>query len=106
MALRVRRLHTPSVFAKSEPRWRASITFEPVPSDFAILKIHTLPENGGDTLWSSSYEAYDRLSPSFAKFLEGLTALHDARIFQNSAAAYILSSASIALTLLICDSYC
>lgn len=28
-----------------------SITFEPVPSDFAILKIHTLPEAGGDTLW-------------------------------------------------------
>ncbi|KAH9924095.1 hypothetical protein B0H21DRAFT_765049 [Amylocystis lapponica] len=40
---------------------------------------HTLPPLGGDTLWASSYEAYDRLSPSFAKFLEGLTAVHDAR---------------------------
>ncbi|KAF7339208.1 Taurine catabolism dioxygenase [Mycena venus] len=60
-----------------------SITFEPVPSDFAILKIHTLPEVGGDTIWASAYEAYDRLSPAFAKHLEGLTALHDASVFQT-----------------------
>jgi hypothetical protein len=32
-----------------------SITFEPVPSDYAILKIHTLPPTGGDTLWASGY---------------------------------------------------
>ena len=35
----------------------ADITFEPVPSDFAILKVHTLPKTGGDTLWASAYEA-------------------------------------------------
>jgi alpha-ketoglutarate-dependent taurine dioxygenase len=29
--------------------WHADITFEPVPSDYAILKIHTLPPFGGDT---------------------------------------------------------
>ncbi|KAJ7444959.1 hypothetical protein B0H11DRAFT_1747041 [Mycena galericulata] len=63
-----------------------SITFEPVPSDFAILKIHTLPEVGGDTVWASAYEAYDRLSPAFAKHLEGLTALHDASVFQTTEA--------------------
>lgn len=64
-----------------------SITFEPVPSDFAILKIHTLPENGGDTLWASGYEAYDRLSPAFAKHLEGLTALHEAQKFKRAVEA-------------------
>lgn len=63
-----------------------SITFEPVPSDFAILKIHTLPEVGGDTVWASAYEAYDRLSPAFAKHLEGLTALHDASVFKTTEA--------------------
>ncbi|PCH38832.1 taurine catabolism dioxygenase [Wolfiporia cocos MD-104 SS10] len=62
--------------------WHTDITFEPVPSDFAILKIHTLPEIGGDTLWASGYEAYDRLSPAFAKHLEGLTALHSAKKFK------------------------
>ncbi|CCM00864.1 uncharacterized protein FIBRA_02910 [Fibroporia radiculosa] len=67
--------------------WHSDITFEPVPSDFAILKVHTLPENGGDTLWSSGYEAYDRLSPAYAKYLEGLTALHDGTKFATGAAA-------------------
>ncbi|KAG6829306.1 hypothetical protein H0H92_004983 [Tricholoma furcatifolium] len=56
--------------------WHSDISFEPVPSDYAILKMHTLPDLGGDTLWASGYEAYDRLSPAYAKFLEGLTAVH------------------------------
>jgi alpha-ketoglutarate-dependent taurine dioxygenase len=30
----------------------------------------------GDTLWASAYEAYDRLSPAYKKFLDGLTATH------------------------------
>lgn len=47
-----------------------------MPSDYASLQIRTLPEVGGDTLWASAYEAYDRLSPAYQKFLEGLTALH------------------------------
>ncbi|KAF2102764.1 taurine catabolism dioxygenase [Rhizodiscina lignyota] len=48
------------------------------PSDYAILKIHTLPTDGsgGDTLWASGYEAYDRLSPIWKKFAENLTATH------------------------------
>ncbi|KAK1230396.1 hypothetical protein PQX77_006512 [Marasmius sp. AFHP31] len=65
--------------------WHADITFEKVPSDYAILKMHTLPETGGDTLWASGYEAYDRLSPAFQRFLEGLTALHDGSKFAEYA---------------------
>jgi len=65
-----------------------SITFEKTPSDYAILKIHTLPESGGDTLWASAYEAYDRLSPQYQKFLEGLTAVHDASYFKVVAERY------------------
>jgi alpha-ketoglutarate-dependent taurine dioxygenase len=52
------------------------------------LKIHTLPESGGDTLWASAYEAYDRLSPEFQKFLERLTAVHDAEHFKVVAERY------------------
>ena len=66
--------------------WHSDITFEPVPSDYAMLKIHTLPETGGDTLWASGYEVYDRLSPPMAAFLEGLTATHDAKFFHEEAA--------------------
>lgn len=50
-----------------------------------MLKIHTLPETGGYTLWASGYEVYDRLSPEMASFLEGLTATHDATFFHDEA---------------------
>lgn len=50
-----------------------------------MLKIHTLPETGGDTLWASGYEIYDRLSPQMAGFLEILTATHDATFFHDEA---------------------
>jgi alpha-ketoglutarate-dependent taurine dioxygenase len=50
-----------------------------------MLKIHTLPETGGDTLWASGYEIYDRLSAPMAVFLEGLTATHDANFFHEEA---------------------
>ena len=65
--------------------WHADITFEPVPSDYAMLKIHSLPATGGDTLWASGYEIYDRLSPAMQIFLEGLTATHDAKFFLDEA---------------------
>jgi len=62
-----------------------SITFENIPSDYAILKIHTLPDDvGGDTLWASGYEVYDRLSPTWQKIADGLTATHyNVIIFQS-----------------------
>ena len=50
-----------------------------------MLKIHTLPATGGDTLWASGYEIYDRLSAPMQKFLEGLTATHDAKFFLDEA---------------------
>lgn len=65
--------------------WHTDISFEPVPSDYAMLKIHTLPATGGDTLWASGYEIYDRLSPPMQQFLEGLTATHDAKFFLEEA---------------------
>ncbi|KAF7986710.1 hypothetical protein HWV62_20244 [Athelia sp. TMB] len=67
--------------ARASRGWHADITFERIPSDYALLKMHTLPDVGGDTLWASGYEAYDRLSPAFARFLEGLTAVHTAPFF-------------------------
>jgi alpha-ketoglutarate-dependent taurine dioxygenase len=41
---------------------------------------------GGDTLWASAYEAYDRLSPAYQSFLEGLTATHIGQGFIDLAA--------------------
>ncbi|EIN08259.1 taurine catabolism dioxygenase [Punctularia strigosozonata HHB-11173 SS5] len=68
---------------RASRQWHTDITFEPIPSDYAILKLHTLPRVGGDTLWASGYEAYDRLSPKMRSFLEGLTAIHDGSFFHK-----------------------
>ncbi|ODQ54688.1 taurine catabolism dioxygenase [Saitoella complicata NRRL Y-17804] len=53
--------------------WHSDITFEPVPANYTILKIHTLPPTGGDTLWASGYELYDRISPKLRQFLDTAT---------------------------------
>ncbi|KAL1856567.1 hypothetical protein Plec18170_003535 [Paecilomyces lecythidis] len=58
--------------------WHADITSERVPPDYASLKITHSPEDnaGGDTLWASGYEIYDRLSPPIRQLVDGLKALH------------------------------
>lgn len=40
---------------------------------------------GGDTVFYSGYEAYDRLSPAFARFLEGLEGRYAQPAFQRMA---------------------
>lgn len=51
-----------------------SIAFEKIPSDYTTLKDTHTPPTGGDTLWCSGYEMYDRVSPSLRSYLETLTA--------------------------------
>ncbi|KAL1979750.1 hypothetical protein VTN96DRAFT_5226 [Rasamsonia emersonii] len=69
----------------SKEGWHSDITFEPVPSDYAILRLTQLPKTGGDTLWASGYEVYDRISKPYQKFLEGLTATFAQPAFNQSA---------------------
>lgn len=38
------------------------------------MRLVQLPKSGGDTVWASGYEIYDRISPLYQKFLETLTA--------------------------------
>lgn len=55
-------------------QWHSDIQFEPFPADYTSLRLTKLPKNGGDTLWASGCEIYDRFSPKYQKFFEGLTA--------------------------------
>ncbi|KAL9608114.1 MAG: hypothetical protein Q9167_007038 [Letrouitia subvulpina] len=66
--------------------WHSDITFEPVPSDYAILRLTQLPGVGGDTLWASGYELFDRISRPYQKFLESLTATYSQPKFNETAA--------------------
>lgn len=54
--------------------WHADGQFETVTPSFTSLRLSEIPETGGDTLWASGYELYDRFSKPVQQFLEGLTA--------------------------------
>ncbi len=56
--------------------WHTDVSCDVEPPMGSILHIHTAPEIGGDTLFSSMYEAYESLSEPMQQFLEGLTAMH------------------------------
>ncbi|KAJ5925951.1 taurine dioxygenase family protein [Penicillium verhagenii] len=57
-------------------QWHSDIQFEPVPADYTSLRLTQLPKTGGDTLWASGYEIYDRFSKPYQKFFETLTATY------------------------------
>lgn len=76
------------ISTRSSRGWHTDITFEKVPSDYAILKILSPPTGGGgDTLWASGYHAYEKLTPAYRAFLESLTAHHSGEHFKIVAAA-------------------
>ncbi|KXN91352.1 Putative alpha-ketoglutarate-dependent sulfonate dioxygenase [Leucoagaricus sp. SymC.cos] len=73
--------------ARASEGWHSDITFENVPSDYAMMIIVNL-KHGDTKKWASGYEAYDRLSPPFQKLLEGLTATHDGTMFHEYSRAH------------------
>jgi taurine dioxygenase len=58
--------------------WHSDLTCDAEPPLGSILYLHTVPPTGGDTLFASMYAAYEALSPRMQRFLEDLTAVHDA----------------------------
>ncbi|KAI4641709.1 hypothetical protein J4E93_007807 [Alternaria ventricosa] len=63
--------------------WHSDIQSEQVPSDYTCLRLVELPTCGGDTLWASGYEVYDRISEPMRKMLEGKTANYTAPFFER-----------------------
>jgi sulfonate dioxygenase len=58
-------------------QWHSDQTPEPQPPGVTFIAMLESPAAaGGDTLISSSVQAYKSLSPRFRKRLEGLTAIH------------------------------
>ncbi|KAJ5226889.1 uncharacterized protein N7469_006895 [Penicillium citrinum] len=80
-----KKLYKASDYTKMAAVWHSDISFEPAPADFSSLRLTQLPKTGGDTLWASGYEVYDRISKPYQKFLETLTATHDGEGFRRMA---------------------
>jgi len=53
-------------------RWHTDVPFVDRPPDVAVLSMQCAPDVGGDTMWASLYEAYDRLSPPMQRLVDGL----------------------------------
>ena len=60
--------------------WHSDTTFRQTPTKYTILRCQIMPKVGGDTLWADMEAAYEGLSPTFRKMIDGLRAVHD---FQN-----------------------
>ena len=56
--------------------WHSDVSCDVEPPMGSILHLHTVPQHGGDTLFSNMYEAYEALSDRMQNFLDGLTAKH------------------------------
>ncbi|HEV8296734.1 MAG TPA: TauD/TfdA family dioxygenase [Acidimicrobiales bacterium] len=61
-------------------RWHTDHTFVAEPPLGSVLRAVQLPSSGGDTCFASMYAAYDALSSSMQRFLDGLTAVHSTEI--------------------------
>lgn len=56
--------------------WHSDTTYQSSPPMATLLYAKELPPIGGDTLFASQYHAYDQLSDSLKRVLEGLRALN------------------------------
>ena len=58
-------------------RWHSDVSCDEAPPMGSVLHLHTVPECGGDTLFSSMYAAWDTLSESMKSLLAPLEARHE-----------------------------
>jgi taurine dioxygenase len=61
--------------------WHTDVTFSERPPVMSILNMVTSPAVGGDTMWSNLYAAYDALSAPLRDLVDGLTAVHTAKVY-------------------------
>lgn len=71
--------------------WHTDVTCDAEPPMGSILHITKIPEigTGGDTMFANMYLAYDMLSETMKRFLDGLTAVHDGRIPYEQGYGYV-----------------
>ena len=60
-----------------ENLWHSDVTWRKEPSLGSVLRMLEKPDNGGDTLFSDMYAAYDDLTDEVKQKLEGAVAVHD-----------------------------
>ncbi len=56
--------------------WHTDVTFMPTPALGSILYMRTVPDVGGDTVWASLQDAYDKLAEPVRDMCDKLCAVH------------------------------
>ena len=68
--------------------WHTDHSYDLEPAMGSILVAKDLPQTGGDTLFVSMYDAFERLSDGLKKTLRGLRAVHSGRHVFGSGQGY------------------
>lgn len=63
--------------------WHSDTTFRECPTKYSILRCLEIPRVGGDTLWADMCAAYDGLSDSMRRTIDGMSAVHDFKNFRT-----------------------
>jgi taurine dioxygenase len=61
----------------SADQWHTDVTWIEAPPKLAFLNALTIPEYGGDTMWTNTIASYEELSPVMRRMLDGLQVHHD-----------------------------
>lgn len=81
---RIMKLENNSSAPPDTNSWHTDLTYKTEQPFASVLVARSVPEVGGDTMWSSSIAAYDRLPDGLKSDLEGLEAVHDMGDFRNN----------------------
>ena len=72
------RVHTDASSTRQNGhQWHSDVSCDEEPPMGSVLHLHTVPEHGGDTLFSSMYAAWDALSAPMKALLAPLEARHE-----------------------------
>ncbi|MFZ4760617.1 MAG: TauD/TfdA dioxygenase family protein, partial [Burkholderiaceae bacterium] len=67
----------PSETRNAARHWHSDLSFTARPCTGALLRCVKAPRVGGTTMWANQTLAYERLSPTFRRVVDGLYAVHE-----------------------------
>ncbi len=83
--------------------WHSDVSCDVEPPMGSILHLTTVPPVGGDTLFADAYRAYESLSPTLRRILDGLRAIHSPRRSHGTKGDFAKESGKRAMNLVVGD---
>ena len=65
-------------------QWHSDMSYSLHPPAGSLLRCDEIPDIGGDTMFSNMYLAYETLSNTMKKLIDGLWGIHDLRIAKHN----------------------